>query len=246
MAHIILTGATGTAGSAVLAYALSSPAISRISILSRRPVQLAENEPKAQVIIHNDFEQYPSELLTRLKGATGLVWAQGISSVGMKEDEYTKITVDYPLAAANALGATLQDGDKPLNFVYVSGEGADSSENPSSVLFARVKGRAENLLLAAQHTHPSLRIYNARPALINPEDRHLAERSRKLQDRLATGLGGLMERWWKSKVIPTDALARSLVQLALSDGQPIAAGEGIEGNGRLLRNTALRRLADLA
>lgn len=76
MAHIIITGATGQAGSAVLAYALSSPAISRVSVLSRRPVKLAEGNPKATVLIHKDFEQYPAEVLEHLKDARGCIWAQ--------------------------------------------------------------------------------------------------------------------------------------------------------------------------
>lgn len=113
MAHVILTGATGTAGAAVLDRALRSPAISRVSILSRRPVKRAEGQPKANVIIHKDYESYPQELLDQLQGATGCVWAQGISSRGMKERDYEKITVDYPVAAAKAFAGL---GPK-MNFV---------------------------------------------------------------------------------------------------------------------------------
>jgi uncharacterized protein YbjT (DUF2867 family) len=113
MAHIILSGATGTAGAAVLDCALKSPAISRVSVLSRRPVKLAENQPKANVIIHKDFESYPKEVLDQLQGATGCVWAQGISSRGMQEREYEKITLDYPVAAAKAFAGL---GPK-MNFV---------------------------------------------------------------------------------------------------------------------------------
>ena len=77
--HIILTGATGTLGLATLQHILSSPSITRLSILSRRPVTLAEGHEKAEVIIHKDFETYPDEVLEKLKGAKGCVWALGIS-----------------------------------------------------------------------------------------------------------------------------------------------------------------------
>ena len=238
MAHIVLTGATGLAGSAVLAQALKSPAIARISLLSRRPVKLAENEPKAHIIIHKDFATYPEELLAQLKGATGCIWAQGITSRGMSEAEYTKITVDYPVAAAKAF-ASLGDS---MNFVYMSGEGASSTEK-SSMLFGRVKGKAENALLALPNEYPSLHVYNIRPATINPEGNYLAERKPSMQDRAATWLGAAFEVVWKSFVISTERLAQVCVDLATGDGKPIPPGQGVEKDGRLLRNTAIRRLA---
>ena len=240
MAHVILTGATGTAGAAVLAYALKSSSISRVSVLSRRPVKLAENQPKANVIIHKDFETYPPDVLEQLKGATGCIWAQGISSRGMNEAEYSKITIDYPVAAAKAFSTLGVD----MNFVYMSGEGADMNEK-SSFLFGRVKGRAENAMLALPKDHPSLHIYNIRPAAINPEGNYLQERKPTLQDRLSTGLGGVFEKVWKSFVIPTNKLAKVCVDLATGDGKPVPAGEGVGEDGRLLRNTALRRLAQI-
>ena len=240
MAHIILTGATGSAGAAVLTYVLKSPSIARVSVLSRRPVKLAENESKANVIIHKDFGNYPQDVLDQLKGASGCVWAQGISSRGMSEEDYTKITLDYPVAAAKAF-STL--GDR-MNFVYMSGEGA-SSEEKSSMMFGRVKGRAENAILALSKELPSLYVYNIRPATINPQGNYLAERKPTLQDRLSTYLGGIFEVVWKSFVIPTNKLAKVCVDLAVSDGKPIPPGVGVESDGRLLRNTALRRLAGM-
>ena len=41
---------------------------------------MAEGHPKIDVIIHKDFNQYPAEVMDRLQGATGCVWAQGISA----------------------------------------------------------------------------------------------------------------------------------------------------------------------
>ena len=79
--HLILTGATGLVGSGVLDAMIKAKDISKISILSRRPVKMAEdaNDPRIDVILHKDFEKYDSELLRKLRGANGVVWALGIS-----------------------------------------------------------------------------------------------------------------------------------------------------------------------
>ena len=242
MAHIILTGATGTAGAAILDCALRSPAIARVSVLSRRPVKLAESQPKATVIIHKDFANYPPDILEELKGATGCIWAQGISSRGMSEKDYEEITVTYPIAAAKSFAGLAEHGN--FNFVYMSGEGADMSEK-SSMMFGRIKGRAETALLKLGNDTAGLSIYNVRPATINPEGNYLQERKPTMQDRASTFLGGVFERVWKSFVIPTPKLAKVCLDLATGDGKALSAGEGIEADGRLLRNTAIRRLAGM-
>lgn len=77
--HIILTGATGLIGSAVLHHLIITPSITTVSVLSRRPVPQAEGHEKVRVIIHTDFASYSSEILNQLKDADGCVWAQGIS-----------------------------------------------------------------------------------------------------------------------------------------------------------------------
>lgn len=77
--HLILTGATGLVGSGVLHHMINTPAVTTVSVLSRRPVPQAEGHEKVKVIIHKDFNSYPSELLEQLRGAEGCVWAQGIS-----------------------------------------------------------------------------------------------------------------------------------------------------------------------
>ena len=77
--HLILTGATGLIGSAVLHNMINSSNVTAVSILSRKPVPQAEGHEKVKVIIHKDFNTYPSDILAQLKGAEGCVWAQGIS-----------------------------------------------------------------------------------------------------------------------------------------------------------------------
>lgn len=79
--HLILTGATGLVGSSVLDAMLKNATISKISILSRNPVRMAEDskDPRVHVITHRDFESYNPELLDQLKDADGCVWALGTS-----------------------------------------------------------------------------------------------------------------------------------------------------------------------
>jgi uncharacterized protein YbjT (DUF2867 family) len=84
--HLILTGATGLVGSAVLHHMIVTPSITTVSVLSRRPVPQAEGHKKVKVIIHKDFNSYPSDVLAQLKDADGCVWAQGISATQVSKE----------------------------------------------------------------------------------------------------------------------------------------------------------------
>lgn len=86
--HLILTGATGLVGSGVLDAMLAMKEVTRISILSRRPVKMAEDaqDPRVKVIIHPDFETYDPTVLSQLQGATGCVWALGISQTKVNKE----------------------------------------------------------------------------------------------------------------------------------------------------------------
>jgi hypothetical protein len=79
--HLILTGATGLVGSAVLSHILSLPAgqITRLSVLSRKPVPMANGHSNVHVIQQDDFSKYDSSVLEQLKVADGCVWALGVS-----------------------------------------------------------------------------------------------------------------------------------------------------------------------
>jgi len=94
MAHLILTGATGLVGSAALSHMLTlmgpSGPISKLSILSRSPVPMADANDKINVIKVTDFGSYSKDVLDQLKGAEGCVWALGISQ--------TQVSKEYSLA----------------------------------------------------------------------------------------------------------------------------------------------------
>lgn len=170
---VILTGATGAAGLEILRSAIQDPAISHISVLTRRslPSHLPSS-PKVSEIRHSDFLTYPPELLDRLKGHGACIWALGTSANGMDEQTYMRLTHDYPLAAIKAFNeAGVKGDDGVLRFVYISGEGADET-GKSRMLFARVKGRTETDLnnYAASATSSSLKVYNLRPGYFYPSN----------------------------------------------------------------------------
>jgi len=247
--HIILTGATGTVGAAVLRHCLASPTITQLSILSRREFALPTDNDldvqKARVIVHTDYATYPDGLLsTALKDAQGCIWAQGISQTEVAKDEYIRITHDYPLAAAKAF-SSLSDTGK-FNFVYVSGEGADPTEK-TFTLFGKIKGRTEAALLALPSTpaYNALRVYNVRPGYVDPPEHHRPRSaSRKAAEFVA---GPILRLLLPSQVSPTGVLSKVLVDLATGDGDALQGekGSGIEAGGRTVRSVAIRRLGEL-
>jgi hypothetical protein len=245
--HIILTGATGTVGAAVLQRCLSSPNITQLSILSRRQFLLPTGNDldvhKARVIVHEDYSSYPDELLSStLRGAEACIWAQGVSQAEVPKDEYIRITHDYPLAAAKAF-SSLSDTGK-FNFVYVSGEGADPTEK-TFTLFGKIKGRAEAALLALPSTsaYSALRVYNVRPGYVDPPKHHRPRSAvRKIVEFVvAPSLRLLIP----SQVSPTGILSKVLVDLATGDGNALQGESGIEAGGRTVRSLAIRRLGEL-
>ncbi|KAH0559018.1 hypothetical protein GP486_004371 [Trichoglossum hirsutum] len=244
--HIILTGATGTVGSPVLTSLLASPLISQLSILSRRQFDLPTGDnldpKKAKIIVHDDYVSYPEELLKgALSGAQGCIWAQGISQNEVNKEDYIRITYDFPMAAARAF-ATLSKPGGHFNFVYVSGEGADTTEK-TFTFFGRIKGRAERDLLSLPTSDPSLsslRIFNVRPGYVEPSPL----RGRSFPYKVADcTLLPVMRRLSPGRVTPGGVLAKVLTDLATGDGEPLT-GSGVEAEGRTLRSPGIRRLGD--
>ncbi|KAK1981491.1 nucleoside-diphosphate-sugar epimerase [Colletotrichum cereale] len=242
--HLILTGATGLVGSGALDAMIKMKGITKISVLSRRPVPMAENakDPRVNVIIHKDFETYDAELLDKLKGANGAVWALGISQRSVSKEAYVKITKDYALAAAKAF-ADLPPGDEPFRFVYVSGEGATQEPGRFSAIFARVKGETETLLSEMRASNPRLE-----PA---PADRPYVPNPGVLYNLMGAVLGPITRTAAPSFVSPTEALGKFMAEMAMGevDAGLAAGGKGIvtlNGGLRIVSNYGFRRLAGLA
>ncbi|KAL4805290.1 hypothetical protein BDV18DRAFT_160951 [Aspergillus unguis] len=249
---LILTGATGVVGSAalnhILTHAIPSGEVNKLYILSRSPVPMAENKPNVTVIEHKNYNEYPPELLEKLKGAEGCIWAQGISQTLVTKEEYIKITHDYPLAAAEAFSG-LSDS---FNFVYVSGEGATQKPNFLTPLFGRTKGITETALLALPGKFPSLKPFSVRPAYVDtasdPEvlkARLARPEQHMLGAKILHGFfGPLMRNVLTSKDSPTQYLGKYLTDLARGSGGPVNEA-GVEGEGRIIPNVVFRRVMGL-
>lgn len=153
---VIITGATGMVGKGVLLECLDHHAIEKVLIISRNPLGL--KHPKLQELIHNDFTIF-SNVKDELRAYNACFFCMGISAVGMKANDYKRITYDFTLSLAK----TLLKINPNLTFNYVSGEGTDSSEKGRS-MWARVKGKTENDLVKLGFKQA----YMFRPGVIIP------------------------------------------------------------------------------
>src|SRR5512137_1503189 len=132
----IVFGASGMVGEGVLLTALGHQAVGSVLVVGRKPCGVTH--PKVKEIIHHDFFNY-SGIETQLTGYDACFFCLGVSSVGMKAEEYRRITYDLTIYAATVLARCNPD----MTFCYVSGTGTDSTER-GRVRWARVKGKTEN------------------------------------------------------------------------------------------------------
>ena len=138
---VILFGATGMVGQGSLRECLLDPGIESVLAVGRSPI--AQRHPKLREILRDSFLDY-SAIESQLTGYDACFFCLGVSSVGMSEERYRHLTYDITLAAATALARL----NPQMVFVYVSGQGTDSTEQ-GRLMWARVKGKTENDLLQA-------------------------------------------------------------------------------------------------
>jgi len=153
---IIVTGATGMVGEGVMLECLKDPLVEKVLSVSRRPC--GHTHPKLEECLVQDFMKL-SEVEAQLTGYQGCFYCAGVSSVGMSEADYTRVSYDTPLAFATTLARL----DPNLVLTYVTGAHTDSSEQ-GRVMWARVKGKAENALARL----PLRAAYSFRPGLMEP------------------------------------------------------------------------------
>ncbi|KAK2761680.1 hypothetical protein FQN54_001508 [Arachnomyces sp. PD_36] len=254
--HLILTGATGLVGTSVLDAMLKTASITKISILSRKPVPMAENakDPRVNVIIHKQFETYEPELLDKLKDADACVWALGTSVTNVSKEQYIKITRDYALSAAEAF-STLKPSNRPFRFIYVSGEGVTQNPGPFTAAFARVKGEAESLLGKLSAKSPELiRADSVRPGFVDPAADEAVRAY--VSGPVITGaaakigislLGPPVRYLMKGMHSPTEHLGRFLTDMAMGkvDGKLEGKGTFKSGGGVVVENAGIRRVCGL-
>src|SRR4051794_8865634 len=147
---VILFGSTGMVGQGVLRECLHDPVVAEVVAVVRSAT--GQQHPKLREIPHHDFTDFSTLRLDALE-ADACLWCLGVSSTGMSETDYTRITHDFTVAAARALV-------KPtMTWVFVSGAGAERD-----VMWARVKKRTEDALFAM----PFAAVYVFRPGFIQP------------------------------------------------------------------------------
>ena len=118
------------------------------------------SNPKLKEALHADLWNLHS-IESRLIGFEACFFCLGVSSAGLKAEEYERITYGLTMAVASSLARL----NPQMTFVYVSGAGTDTSERGRS-MWARVKGRTENALLRL----PFKAAYMFRPGIIMPLD----------------------------------------------------------------------------
>jgi uncharacterized protein YbjT (DUF2867 family) len=152
---VIITGATGMVGEGVLLECLANPAVAEVLLVGRKPYPT--EHPKLKQLVVPDFMNITGIITSQLSGYDACFFCAGISSVGMKEAEYTQITYDLTLHFAE----TLAPLNPQMTFIYVSGGSTDTTEK-GRVMWARVKGRTENALMRL----PFRTVYNFRPGFM--------------------------------------------------------------------------------
>jgi uncharacterized protein YbjT (DUF2867 family) len=134
----LIFGATGMVGQGVLRECLLDPDVDTVVTIGRSATGV--RDAKLSEILHADLLHY-AEIEGELRGVDACFFCLGVSSAGMSEPEYTRLTYDITLAA----GETLSRLNPAMTFIYVSGAGTDSSEK-GNLMWARVKGRTENAI----------------------------------------------------------------------------------------------------
>jgi uncharacterized protein YbjT (DUF2867 family) len=154
--NVLIFGATGMVGQGVLRECLLDPAVQLVRTIGRTSTGV--QHPKLRETVHQDLWHY-GDIETEMSGFDACFFCLGVSSSGMTEQNYTRVTYDITLAAAE----TLCRLTPAMTFVYVSGAGTDSSER-GRTMWARIKGRTENALLRL----PFTAAYMFRPGVIEP------------------------------------------------------------------------------
>lgn len=149
---VLVTGASGMVGEGVLLECLDNPQVDSVVVVGRRPC--GTTHPKLTEIIHKDFFDL-SPIASQLKGFDACFFCLGVSSIGMKEPEYTRLTYTLTMHFAETVA------HPGMVFCYVSGAGTDGTEKGRS-MWARVKGKTENDLGKL----PFKAVYNFRPAMM--------------------------------------------------------------------------------
>src|SRR5215472_17236486 len=221
---ILLFGATGMVGDAVLRWLIVSPKVSRVVAVSRRP--LAVQHPKLETVIEGDM--FHLRHLDALQGFDACFFCLGVSSVGMSPEDYRRLTYDLTVAVARQL----LPGNPRMVFEYISGEGTGAK---SRQRWAQIKAETETALLNMGYRDA----YALRPGFIQPM-RGVTSRMRSVRwmYALTAPVYPFIQKMFRRWVTSTDLLAAAMLQLAaagsakktLNTAELNALGEQVAGS----------------
>ncbi len=202
--RVILFGATGMVGQGVLRECLLDPEVEAVLAVGRTPVD--QRHPKLREIVHGNLFDLAS-IEGEFAGHDACFFCLGVSSAGMSEEAYRRVTYDITLATAQAMARQNPD----MTFIYVSGAGTDSSER-GRMMWARVKGKTENDLLKLP-----FKAYMFRPGFIQPM--HGIRSKTRLYRTLyavTSPLYPVIKRLVPNVATSTEQLGRAMIKVAAS------------------------------
>jgi len=200
---VILFGATGMVGQGCLRECLLDASVESVLAVGRSPT--GQRHAKLREILHDNFFDF-SAIESQLAGLDACFFCLGVSSLGMSEERYRRLTYDITLAAAKTL-SKLNPG---MVFIYVTGRGSDSTEQ-GPLMWARVKGKTENDLLKL----PFKAAYMFRPAAIQPLH-GIRSKTAWVQGIYVVGapLLALLNRVAPKYMTTTEQLGRAMIKVA--------------------------------
>jgi uncharacterized protein YbjT (DUF2867 family) len=201
--NVVIFGASGMVGQGVLLECLRDTGVERVLVIGRSSAGRQDAKLR-EVIVKDLFDvaSYASELT----GLDACFFCLGVSSAGMAEAAYRRITYDLTIAIAKTLAAQ----NSALCFVFVSGASTDSTES-GRVMWARVKGAAENALLRM----PFRSIYLFRPGVIQPLDGIRSKtRAYRLVYVVMAPVMPLLRRAFPNSVLTTREIGQAMLAVA--------------------------------
>ena len=134
--RVILFGATGMVGQGVLRECLRDDGVEGVLAVGRSST--GRTHPKLRELVRKDLFDFGAAGVD-LQEYDACFFCLGVSSAGMSEADYTRLTFDLTVGWAQALARR----NPAMTFVYVSGAGTGGN-----AMWAQVKGRTEDALLA--------------------------------------------------------------------------------------------------
>ena len=208
--RVLLFGGSGMIGQGVLRECLARPEVTEVLSVGRTPLE--QKHEKLKDLIRKDLYDW-SDAEAQLTGIDAVLFCLGVSSGGMSEADYKKVSYDLPMGVAKVLQKT----SPRLTFCFISGASSDST-GKSRTMWARVKGQTENDLQQLGFKG----VYCFRPGYIQPMDGIVSKTpSYRLMYKFTGPLYPLF-KGLKSMVTSTRQLGHAMVEVALKGyGKPI-------------------------